>query len=88
MNNVNTPEGGMHLTGFRNAITKTFNDYARNSKILKDNEENLTGEDIREGMTSVVSIKIEDPQFEGQTKQKLGNAEARTAVESLSLIHI
>lgn len=82
VNNVNTPEGGMHLTGFRNAITKTFNDYARNSKILKDNEENLTGEDIREGMTSVVSIKIEDPQFEGQTKQKLGNAEARTAVES------
>ncbi len=83
VNNVNTPEGGMHLTGFRNAITKTFNDYARNSKILKDNEENLTGEDIREGMTSVVSIKIEDPQFEGQTKQKLGNAEARTAVESM-----
>lgn len=83
VNNVNTPEGGMHLTGFRNAITKTFNDYARGSKILKDNEENLTGEDIREGMTSVVSIKIEDPQFEGQTKQKLGNAEARPAVESL-----
>ncbi len=83
VNNVNTPEGGMHLTGFRNAITKTFNDYARNAKILKDNEENLTGEDIREGLTSVVSIKIEDPQFEGQTKQKLGNAEARTAVESL-----
>ena len=83
VNNVNTPEGGMHLTGFRNAITKTFNDYARSFKILKDNEENLTGEDIREGLTSVVSIKIEDPQFEGQTKQKLGNAEARTAVESL-----
>ena len=83
VNNVNTPEGGMHLTGFRNAVTKTFNDYARSSKILKDNEENLTGEDIREGMTSVVSIKIEDPQFEGQTKQKLGNTEARTAVESL-----
>ncbi len=83
VNNVNTPEGGMHLTGFRNAITKTFNDYARGSKILKDSEENLTGEDIREGMTSVVSIKIEDPQFEGQTKQKLGNTEARTAVESL-----
>ena len=83
VNNVNTPEGGMHLTGFRNAITKTFNDYARNAKILKDNEENLTGEDIREGLTSVVSIKVEDPQFEGQTKQKLGNAEARTAVESL-----
>ncbi|MBR1524961.1 MAG: DNA gyrase subunit B, partial [Lachnospiraceae bacterium] len=83
VNNVNTPEGGMHLTGFRNAITKTFNDYARGSKILKDSEENLTGEDIREGMTSIVSIKIEDPQFEGQTKQKLGNAEARTAVESM-----
>lgn len=88
VNNVNTPEGGMHLTGFRNAVTKTFNDYARNSKILKDNEENLTGEDIREGMTSVVSIKIEDPQFEGQTKQKLGNAEARTAVESLISEHL
>ena len=83
VNNITTPEGGTHLVGFRNALTKTFNDYARNSKILKDNEENLTGEDIREGMTSVVSIKIEDPQFEGQTKQKLGNAEARTAVESL-----
>ena len=83
VNNINTPEGGMHLTGFRNAITKTFNDYARTNKILKDNEENLTGEDIREGMTSIVSIKIEDPQFEGQTKQKLGNADARTAVESL-----
>ena len=83
VNNINTPEGGMHLTGFRNAITKTFNDYARSNKILKDSEENLTGEDIREGMTSIVSIKIEDPQFEGQTKQKLGNAEARTAVESL-----
>ncbi len=83
VNNINTPEGGMHLTGFRNAITKTFNDYARSNKLLKDSEENLTGEDIREGMTSIVSIKIEDPQFEGQTKQKLGNAEARTAVESL-----
>ena len=83
VNNINTPEGGTHLTGFRNAITKTFNDYARANKILKDNEENLTGEDIREGMTSIVSIKIEDPQFEGQTKQKLGNTEARNAVESL-----
>ncbi len=83
VNNINTPEGGMHLTGFRNAITKTFNDYARSNKILKDSEDNLTGEDIREGMTSIVSIKIEDPQFEGQTKQKLGNAEARAAVESL-----
>ncbi len=83
VNNINTPEGGTHLTGFRNAITKTFNDYARNNKYLKDNEENLSGEDIREGMTSIVSIKIEDPQFEGQTKQKLGNAEARPAVESI-----
>ena len=83
VNNINTPEGGMHLTGFRNAITKTFNDYARSNKYLKDSEENLTGEDIREGMTSIVSVKIEEPQFEGQTKQKLGNAEARTAVESL-----
>ncbi len=83
VNNINTPEGGTHLTGFRNAITKTFNDYARSNKFLKDNEENLTGEDIREGMTSIVSIKIEDPQFEGQTKQKLGNTEARNAVESL-----
>ncbi len=83
VNNINTPEGGTHLTGFRNAITKTFNDYARNNKFLKDSEENLSGEDIREGMTSIVSIKIEDPQFEGQTKQKLGNAEARPAVESI-----
>ena len=83
VNNINTPEGGTHLTGFRNAITKTFNDYARGSKILKDSEENLSGEDIREGMTSIVSIKIEDPQFEGQTKQKLGNTEARNAVESI-----
>ena len=83
VNNINTPEGGTHLTGFRNAITKTFNDYARKMKFLKDNEENLSGEDIREGLTSIVSIKIEDPQFEGQTKQKLGNSEARNAVESL-----
>ncbi len=83
VNNINTPEGGTHLTGFKNAITKTFNDYARNNKFLKDSEENLTGEDIREGMTSIISIKIEDPQFEGQTKQKLGNTEARNAVESL-----
>lgn len=83
VNNINTPEGGTHLTGFRNAITKTFNDYARKMKLLKDNEENLSGEDIREGLTSIVSIKIEDPQFEGQTKQKLGNTEARNAVESL-----
>ncbi len=83
VNNINTPEGGTHLTGFRNAITKTFNEYARKNKILKDNEDNLSGEDIREGLTSIVSIKIEDPQFEGQTKQKLGNTEARNAVESL-----
>ncbi|MCR4589431.1 MAG: DNA topoisomerase (ATP-hydrolyzing) subunit B [Lachnospiraceae bacterium] len=83
VNNINTPEGGTHLTGFRNAITKTFNDYARKMKFLKDSEENLSGEDIREGLTSIVSIKIEDPQFEGQTKQKLGNTEARNAVESL-----
>ena len=83
VNNINTPEGGTHLTGFRNAITKTFNDYARKMKFLKDSEENLSGEDIREGLTSIVSIKIEEPQFEGQTKQKLGNTEARNAVESL-----
>ena len=83
VNNINTPEGGTHLTGFRNAITKTFNEYARKMKFLKDSEENLSGEDIREGLTSIVSIKIEEPQFEGQTKQKLGNTEARNAVESL-----
>lgn len=83
VNNINTPEGGTHLIGFRNAITKTFNDYARGAKILKDSDTNLTGEDIREGLTAIVSIKIEDPQFEGQTKQKLGNSEARGAVESI-----
>ena len=83
VNNINTPEGGTHLVDFRNAITKTFNDYARNKKLLKDNETNLTGEDIREGMTAIVSVKIEDPQFEGQTKQKLGNSEARGAVDSV-----
>lgn len=83
VNNINTPEGGTHLAGFRNAITKTFNDYARNIKLLKDNEANLSGEDIREGLTAIVSIKIEDPQFEGQTKQKLGNSEARGAVDSV-----
>ena len=83
VNNINTPEGGTHLTGFRNAITKTFNDYARKNKFLKDSDENLSGEDIREGLTSIVSIKIEEPQFEGQTKQKLGNTEARNAVEYL-----
>ncbi len=83
VNNINTPEGGTHLAGFRNAITKTFNDYARNNKLLKDSEPNLAGEDIREGMTAIVSVKIEDPQFEGQTKQKLGNSEARGAVDSI-----
>lgn len=83
VNNINTPEGGTHLVGFRNALTKTFNDYARNNKLLKDSEPNLSGEDIREGLTAIVSIKIEDPQFEGQTKQKLGNSEARGAVDSV-----
>ncbi len=83
VNNINTPEGGTHLTGFRNAITKTFNDYARNAKLLKDSEQNLLGDDIREGLTAIVSVKIEEPQFEGQTKQKLGNSEARTAVDNL-----
>ncbi len=83
VNNINTPEGGTHLMGFRNAVTKTFNDYARSAKLLKDNEPNLTGEDIREGLTAIVSVKIEDPQFEGQTKQKLGNSEARSAVDNI-----
>ncbi len=83
VNNINTPEGGTHLVGFRNALTKTFNDYARNNKLLKDSEANLSGEDIREGLTAIISIKIEDPQFEGQTKQKLGNSEARGAVDSI-----
>ncbi len=83
VNNINTPEGGTHLQGFRNAITKTFNDYARTGKLLKDSEPNLSGEDIREGLTAIVSVKIEDPQFEGQTKQKLGNSEARGAVDSI-----
>ena len=83
VNNINTPEGGMHLTGFRNAITKTFNDCARSNKLLKDSEQNLTGEDIREGLTAIVSVKIENPQFEGQTKQKLGNSEARGAVDNV-----
>ena len=83
VNNINTPEGGTHLQGFRNAITKTFNDYARKAKLLKDNEQNLSGEDIREGLTAIVSVKISDPQFEGQTKQKLGNSEARGAVDSI-----
>ena len=83
VNNINTPEGGTHLVGFRNALTKTFNDYARSAKLLKDSEPNLSGDDIREGLTAIVSVKIEDPQFEGQTKQKLGNSEARTAVDSI-----
>jgi len=83
VNNINTPEGGTHLVGFRNALTKTFNDYARSSKMLKDSDSNLTGDDIREGLTAIVSVKIEDPQFEGQTKQKLGNTEARSAVDNI-----
>ena len=83
VNNITTPEGGTHLAGFRNALTKTFNDYARNNKLLKESEQNLSGEDIREGMTAIVSIKIGEPQFEGQTKQKLGNSEARGAVDSI-----
>ena len=83
VNNINTPEGGTHLMGFRNAMTKTFNDYARSAKLLKDSEPNLSGEDIREGLTAIISVKIEDPQFEGQTKQKLGNSEARSAVDSV-----
>ena len=83
VNNINTPEGGTHLVGFRNALTKTFNDYARKNKLLKDNEPNLSGEDIREGLTAIISVKIGEPQFEGQTKQKLGNTEARTAVDSV-----
>ena len=84
VNNINTPEGGTHLTGFRNALTKTFNEYAKIMKLVKDNDPALTGEDIREGMTAIVSIKIPEPQFEGQTKQKLGNSEARGAVESIA----
>ena len=83
VNNITTPEGGTHIVGFRNALTKTFNDYARKNKLLKDNEPNLTGEDIREGLTAIISVKIEDPQFEGQTKQKLGNSEARGAVDNV-----
>ncbi len=83
VNNITTPEGGTHLTGFRNAITKTFNDYARTQKILKDNDPSLSGDDLREGLTAIISIKISEPQFEGQTKQKLGNSEARGAVESV-----
>ena len=83
VNNINTPEGGTHLTGFKNALTKTFNDYARKNKLLKENEDSLSGEDIREGLTAIISIKVAEPQFEGQTKQKLGNSEARTAVDNI-----
>ena len=83
VNNITTPEGGMHVEGFRKALTKTFNEYARKNKLLKDSEPNLSGEDIREGLTAIISVKISDPQFEGQTKQKLGNSEARTAVDNI-----
>ncbi|MBO4782869.1 MAG: DNA gyrase subunit B, partial [Lachnospiraceae bacterium] len=83
VNNITTPEGGTHYTGFKNALTKTFNDYARSMKLLKDNEENLSGEDLREGLAAIISIKLADPQFEGQTKQKLGNSEARGAVDAV-----
>jgi DNA gyrase subunit B len=83
VNNVITPEGGTHLTGFKNALTKTFNAYARENKLLKDSDPALTGDDIREGLTAIISIKIEEPQFEGQTKQKLGNSEARGAVDAV-----
>ena len=83
VNNINTPEGGTHLTGFKNALTKTFNDYARQNKLLKESESNLSGEDIREGLTCIISVKIEDPQFEGQTKQKLGTSEAQVAVQGI-----
>ncbi len=83
VNNIITPEGGTHLAGFKNALTKTFNDYARKNKVLKDSEDNLSGDDIREGLTAIISVKIEDPQFEGQTKQKLGNSEARGAVDAV-----
>ncbi len=83
VNNITTPEGGTHIVGFRNALTKTFNDYARKNKLLKENEPNLSGDDIREGLTAIISVKLEEPQFEGQTKQKLGNSEARGAVDSV-----
>lgn len=90
VNNINTPEGGTHLQGFRNAITKTFNDYARSAKLLKESEPNLSGEDIREGLTAIVSVKIEDPQFEGQTKQKPGTVkpEERLTVSSVNSLLI
>ena len=83
VNNITTPEGGTHVVGFRNALTKTFNEYARKNKLLKDSDANLSGEDIREGLTAIISVKIEDPQFEGQTKQKLGNSEARGSVDNI-----
>ena len=83
VNNITTPEGGTHVVGFRNALTKTFNEYARKNKLLKDSEPNLTGDDIREGLAAIISVKISDPQFEGQTKQKLGNSEARWAVDNI-----
>lgn len=83
VNNITTPEGGTHLTGFKNALTKTFNDYAKTNKLIKENDQNLSGDDIREGLTAIISVKIENPQFEGQTKQKLGNSEARGAVENI-----
>ena len=83
VNNINTPEGGTHLSGFKTALTNTFNDYARKNKLLKENEPSLSGEDIREGLTAIISVKLEDPQFEGQTKQKLGNTEARAAVAGI-----
>ena len=83
VNNINTPEGGTHLTGFKNALTKTLNDYARKNKLLRESENNLSGEDIREGLTAIISVKVKNPQFEGQTKQKLGNSEAATAVNSV-----
>ena len=83
VNNITTPEGGTHLAGFKSALTKTFNDYAKKNKLLKENEASLAGEDIREGLTAIISVKIEDPQFEGQTKQKLGNSDARSAVDSI-----
>ena len=82
VNNITTPEGGTHIAGFRSALTKVFNDYGKKNKLLKENEQ-LSGEDIREGLTAIISVKIEDPQFEGQTKQKLGNSEARGAVDNI-----
>ena len=83
VNNINTPEGGTHLEGLKTALTSVFNNYARTNKILKEKEPNLSGEDIREGLSAIVSVKVEDPQFEGQTKQKLGNSEAKTAVQAV-----